>query len=101
MKPWCSGRDHPEGPRRYVWNWALGRKQAHYAATGKNLTYNALAAALTQLKRDADHLWLQACVAQSLQQALMDLETACANFFAKRAKYPRFKSRKRTRGPSG
>ncbi len=81
---------------RLRWGCGCGRKQAHYAATGKNLTYNALAAALTQLKRDADHLWLQACVAQSLQQALMDLETACTNFFANRAKYPRFKSRKRT-----
>jgi putative transposase len=84
------------GCRRYIWNWALRAKQVHYQATGKALPYAALAAELTQLKRQPDHLWLRECAAQALQQVLIDLETAFANFFAKRAKYPRFKSRKAT-----
>jgi putative transposase len=84
------------GCRRSVWNWALRAKQTHYQATGTSLGYSALAAALTELKRDADHLWLKDCVAQALQQVLMDLETAFTNFFEKRAKYPRFKTRKHT-----
>jgi putative transposase len=84
------------GCRRFVWNWALRRKQDHYRATKKGLGYSVLAAELTQLKREPDHIWLQACVAQVLQQVLMDLETAFTNFFEKRTKYPRWKSRKRT-----
>lgn len=84
------------GCRRYVWNWALNQRKDHYRARGKTLRYPALAAALTQLKRDPDHGWLQECVAQVLQQTLMDLETAFTNFFEKRAKYPKFKSRRRT-----
>lgn len=84
------------GCRRWLWNWALGRKQAHYAATGKSLSYNVLAGDMVDLKRQPDTLWLKDCHSQVLQQVLMDLETAFVNFFEKRAKYPRFKSRKRT-----
>ncbi len=84
------------GCRRYVWNWALRRKQEHYRATGRGLSSGALSAALTQLKRDPDHGWLQVCVAQVLQQTLADLERAFTNFFEQRAKYPKCKSRKRT-----
>ena len=36
-------------------------------------------------------------VLRPLQQALRHLQTAFANFFAKRAKYPRFKSKKKSR----
>jgi putative transposase len=84
------------GCRRYIWNWALRAKQAHYQATGKTLGYTTLAAALVDLKRQSDTLWLRDCHSQTLQQVLMDLETAFTNFFEKRAKYPRFKARKRT-----
>jgi putative transposase len=84
------------GCRRWLWNWALRRKQSHYVATGKSLSYNALAAEMVDLKRQPPTLWLKDCHAQVLQQVLMDLETAFVNFFAKRAKYPRWKSRKAT-----
>ncbi len=84
------------GCRRWLWNWAIGRKQDHYAATGKSLSYHALAGELVDLKRQPETLWLKECHSQVLQQVLMDLETGFTNFFEKRAKYPRFKSRKRT-----
>jgi putative transposase len=84
------------GCRRYVWNWALRRKQDHYRATGRGLGYAALCLALTDLKRQPDHLWLRGCVGQTLQQVLADLEQAFVNFFERRAKYPKFKSLKRT-----
>lgn len=83
------------GCRRWVWNWALKRKQAHYAATGTYLSYKSLAGELVDLKCQPDTLWLGECYSQVLQQVLIDLETAFTNFFEKRAKYPRFKSRKR------
>lgn len=84
------------GCRRFVWNWALQCKKAHYDVTGKSLGYAALAAAVVDLKRQPAKAWLKDCHSQPLQQVLLDLETAFTNFFAKRAKYPRFKSRKRT-----
>ena len=84
------------GCRRYVWNWALRQRKDHYAATGRGLGYAKLAAALVDLKRQPATAFLRDCHSQPLQQTLMDLETAFTNFFEKRAKYPKFKSRKTT-----
>ncbi|GAA5531506.1 IS200/IS605 family transposase ISDge10 [Herpetosiphon gulosus] len=84
------------GCRRFIWNWALHCKQTHYQTTGQRLSYSQLAAALVDLKRQPKTAFLRDCHSQPLQQALMDLETAFTTFFAKRAKYPRFKSRKTT-----
>ncbi len=84
------------GCRRWVWNWALRYKQDHYAATGESLSFEALSLALTAQKHQPETEWLSDCGSQILQQVLRDLDTAFSNFFAKRAKYPRFKSRKNT-----
>jgi putative transposase len=82
------------GARRFVWNWALRRWKDHYAATGQSISLGQLSAELTRLKRQPGMEWLNEANAQSLQQALKDLHRSFANYFAKRARYPRFKSRK-------
>jgi len=83
------------GCRRFVWNWALGRKQSVYQETGKNIGYGALAAELVQLKRQPETAFLKECHSQVLQQTLLDLDKAFVAFFEKRSRYPKFKSRKR------
>src|SRR4051812_34473573 len=83
------------GARRFVWNWALGRWKAHYAATGKSISLKVLSAELTALKAKPETAWLSGCDSQALQQVLTDLQRAFVNFFERRARYPRFKSRKR------
>jgi putative transposase len=88
------------GARRFVWNWALGRKRAHYQQTGTSLAYNDLAAELTRLKQQPATAWLREMDSQSLQQALRDLERAYQHFFRRVRKgdkakgFPKFKSRK-------
>jgi len=82
------------GARRWVWNWALRRKKTHYAETKARLTYNALAAELTLLKQQSETAWLREIDSQALQQVLRDLDHAFSAFFAKRARYPKFKSKK-------
>jgi putative transposase len=54
-------------------------------------------AALTEWKKTEDLAFLAEVSSVPLQQALRHLQTAFANFFAKRAKYPRFKNRKKSR----
>ena len=54
-----------------------------------------LSAELTALKQQPETAWLKEADSQALQQALKDLHRAFRNFFEKRARYPRFKSRKR------
>ncbi len=85
------------GARRFVYNWALDRRIAHYQETGKSLRRTKLCAELTVLKRQPETAWLRDMHAQSLQQAIHDLDKAFQNFFGKRAKFPRFRSKKRDR----
>src|SRR5215212_8373203 len=88
------------GARRFVWNWALNRKREHFRQTGKTLSYNELAAELTQFKQQSASAWLREMDSQSLQQALRDLDSAYQHFFRrvrkgdKKKGFPRFKSRK-------
>jgi putative transposase len=84
------------GCRRFVWNWALERKKSVYRETGKGISYRALAAELVQLKKQPETAFLQECHSQVLQQTLMDLDKAFVSFFKKRAKFPKFKNRKKT-----
>ncbi|MBC9719770.1 IS200/IS605 family element transposase accessory protein TnpB, partial [Streptomyces sp. TRM66268-LWL] len=54
-------------------------------------------AMLTAWKRTEELAFLNEVSAVPLQQCLRHLQTAFTNFFAKRAKYPRFKTRKKSR----
>jgi putative transposase len=83
------------GARRWVWNWGLARLRASYQETKTSLSRQALSAALTALKQHPETAWLREIDSQLLQQSLRDLHRAFDNFFARRARYPRFKSRKR------
>jgi len=83
------------GARRWVWNWALRQKQDYYQATGKGLSRVALSALFTALKKEPDTAWLAEVDSQLPQQAIIDLYRAFEAFFEKRARYPRFKSKRR------
>jgi putative transposase len=83
------------GARRWVWNWGLARWKETYEATGKSISLKQLSAELTALKREPGTAWLGGVDSQALQQVLKDLHLAFTNFFEKRARYPRFKSKKR------
>jgi putative transposase len=83
------------GGRRFVWNWALTQSIAHYRENCKSLAGSELSRRLTALKQQPETAWLQDVDAQAMQQVLADLQRAYLNFFKKRARFPRFKSRKR------
>ena len=83
------------GARRFVWNWALGRRKAYHAEHGKTIPATQLSAEVTALKSQPETAWLKGADSQALQQALKDLDRAFRNFFEKRSRFPRFKSRKR------
>ena len=81
------------GCARYVYNWALNLRTKAYREQKKNLTYNDLSSALTDLKREAETIWLKDVSSVPLQQALRHQERAFGNFFEKRAAYPKFKKK--------
>ena len=82
------------GSRRFVFNWALARRKAHYAETRKTLSLKELSAELTALKKQEETAWLKESDSQLLQQALQDCDRAFKNFFEKRARFPRLGSKK-------
>lgn len=78
---------------RWVYNDALERMEDHYEKTGTFLNAQATNKALPLLKKQEETKWLGEVIAQSLQVAGQNAEKAYMNFFQKRAKRPRFKSR--------
>ncbi len=81
------------GCSRFVWNFYLNKTNTQYEETGSGMTYLKMAKDLTQLKKLPDYEWLQEPTAAVLQQSLKNLESAFKNFFAKRARFPKFKSK--------
>jgi putative transposase len=78
---------------RVVWNRTLADRHARYAAEGKSTSYAQTDAALTAMKKMPELEWLNEVSSVPLQQALRHQHKAFSNFFAGRARYPRFKSR--------
>lgn len=79
---------------RWWWNFALNKSIETYKETGKGLSRSALNALLPNLKKEYE--WLKTEVySQSLQQTSLNLSRAFINFFERRAKFPRFKSKHR------
>ncbi|MCP3726188.1 transposase [Paraburkholderia sp. CNPSo 3272] len=81
------------GSCRFVFNKALALQRARYESGGKKLGYAGLCRDLTSWRNGTETPWLSDAPVHPLQQALKDLERAYANFFARRADFPRFKKK--------
>ncbi|MFF4123476.1 RNA-guided endonuclease InsQ/TnpB family protein [Microbispora rosea] len=82
---------------RLVYNKALEERTRAYITEGHRISYMESSAALTRWKRTKELAFLNEVSSVPLQQALRHLQAAFAHFFAKRSKYPTFKSRKKSR----
>ncbi len=79
---------------RVAWNRTLAARHARYRAEGKGISYAESDRALTAMKKDPDLGFLNEVSSVPLQQALRHQHAAFSAFFAGRARYPRFKSRR-------
>ncbi|WP_348529977.1 transposase [Methylocaldum sp. RMAD-M] len=90
------------GSCRVVFNEALNLQKRRYEQGEKKLGYAGLCKELTAwrngtpLPSGRTAPWLADAPVHPLQQAFKDLERAYANFFAKRAAFPRFKKKGRS-----
>ena len=82
---------------RLVYNKALAARTQAWDQHQERINYNATSAMLTGWKKTDDLAFLAEVSSVPLQQTLRHLQGAFSNFFAGRAKYPRFKSRKKSR----
>jgi len=85
------------GSVRYVYNRALAERSRAWTREQKRVTFAETCRMLTGWKNDPDTAWLYEVSNVALQQGLQHLQNAYVNFWGKRAKYPAFKSRKRSR----
>ncbi|MDK2462951.1 transposase, partial [Aphanizomenon sp. PH219] len=79
------------GSCRWLWNYFLNLMNETYKETGKGLSGYEVKKIIPQLKKE--HEWLSSTYSQCLQKVCLNLGVAFNNFFEKRAKYPKFKSK--------
>ncbi|MFC7385357.1 RNA-guided endonuclease InsQ/TnpB family protein, partial [Sphaerisporangium rhizosphaerae] len=78
---------------RVVWNRTLAWRHARYHGEGAKTGFTQANAYLTALKATDELAWLNEVSSVPLQQAIRHQQVAFTNFFAGRARYPRYKSR--------
>ena len=82
---------------RLVYNKALAARSQAWTMRQERMNYNATSAMLTEWKKTEDLAFLAEVSSVPLQQALRHLQGAFSHFWTKRAKYPTFKSKKKSR----
>jgi len=79
---------------RVVWNRTLAQRRARWHLERQGTSYAETDRALTAMKKDPELAFLNEVSSVPLQQALRHQHQGFAAFFAKRARHPRFKSRR-------
>lgn len=82
---------------RLVYNKALDLRTKSWYQEQRRISYAETDKALTSWKREDDLAFLNEVSSVPLQQGLRRLQTAFVNFFEKRARYPRFKTRRKSK----
>jgi putative transposase len=78
---------------RVAWNRTLAWRHLRYRDERARTSYAQASAYLTAMKASEAMSWLNEVSSVPLQQAIRHQQAAFDNFFAKRARYPRYKSR--------
>lgn len=81
------------GCARFAYNHMLRIRTDAWYKEQKRVGYHETSALLTELKKQPETIWLNEVSSVPVQQSLRHLQTAFGNFFAKRTKYPTFKSK--------
>lgn len=84
------------GTARFIYNWTIKQQQENYNNGGKFISDNDLRKKITQLKKD-ELSWLNEVSNNVAKQAVKDACIAYKKFFKGLSKYPKFKSKKRSR----
>lgn len=85
------------GTARFIYNWVLGKQQENYKLGNKFIPDSVLRKEITQLKKTKEFNWLTEVSNNIPKQAVKDSCNSYKRFFKGQAKFPKFKSRKKTR----
>jgi putative transposase len=78
---------------RWVYNWALNKKNEQYQKNKESLSAIDLIKELTIIKKQEEMQWLGEVDSQSLQQSIRNMESAFTRFFREKKGFPKFKSK--------
>lgn len=79
------------GTARFAWNWALSKWEENYKA-GNKVNALQLKKEFNQ-KKETEFPWVYEVTKYASQQPFIHLQKAFQGFFAKRAKYPKYKKK--------
>lgn len=85
------------GCTRYVYNRALAERSRAWTQERRRVNFAETCRMLTAWKNEPDTAWLYEVSNVALQQGLQHLQNAYLAFWGKRAKYPTFKSKRKSR----
>lgn len=85
------------GSCRFVYNRILALHNMLYKEYKEKWNKYKYIKLISPLKKSDEFSWLKEVNSQSLQQAIIDLDKGFKNFFQKRAKYPQFKSKHKSK----
>ena len=85
------------GVARFAYNWALGYEQMNYDVGNDFLSDCDLRKTFTKLKQKDEFAWLNDYSNNITKQAIKDACNSYKNFFKGLAKYPKFKSKRKSK----
>ena len=85
------------GLARFAYNWALDREQESHKAGNPFRSDSDLRKQFTALKSEKDYQWLSEYSNNIPKQAIKDAVRAYQKFFKGRSKFPKFKSKRKSR----
>ena len=84
------------GTARFAYNWELQKEREAYKAGEKFISGYDLTKKFTVLRNSAEYSWLKTISSKVTSKAVIDCTDAFIKFFKKQARYPRFKSKRRS-----
>ena len=84
------------GCSRFAYNWALNKCNEKYKNNEKYSIGN-IRKEFTQLKKDKEFKWLNEVSSKVTQESIRNLDKAFKSFFNKQSKYPKFKTKRKSR----
>ena len=85
------------GVARFAYNWTLNRQIENYKNGGKFIFDKELRKEFTKLKQTEEYSWLNNYSNNITKQAIKDACDAYVKFFKGESKYPKFKSKKKSK----
>jgi putative transposase len=85
------------GVCRFAYNWGLNFNNNYYKENKKSISCKSIRNEFVKLKQLEEYSWLKEVSSQAISNEFENLNIAFKKFFKTQTKYPKFKSKKKSR----